>query len=306
MNLDNIPEFAPYAPLVVFHKNCPDGCGSAWWLGKHLGEHEKWAASYDDESLPSFVDREVYIVDFCYPATVLERIMAECNHLRVLDHHQTAYDILCDVTDLPLATSMDGFIDTWDSGASFPHWAVLDQNHSGVGLAARYVYSRWGESWPTFFDYIEDRDLWRFDFAPATQEAFAAVTSHPYTDEAWEAISRTPPADLLAEGRGIERYRQQLIAQIIETKHLIFIGGAEVWACASPYALGSDVAHELCKLDETKPFAAYYVVNNLWPEHETELRFGLRSLPDGADVAAIAEAHGGGGHKHAAGFLLEF
>ena len=32
--------------------------------------------------------------------------------------------------------------------------------------------------------------------------------------------------------------------------------------------------------------------------------FGLRSAPDGLDVAEIAEKFGGGGHKHAAGFRI--
>lgn len=33
-------------------------------------------------------------------------------------------------------------------------------------------------------------------------------------------------------------------------------------------------------------------------------RWSLRSTPEGADVAQIAEAFGGGGHKHAAGFRM--
>lgn len=57
----------------------------------------------------------------------------------------------------------------------------------------------------------------------------------------------------------------------------------------------SDVAG---KLADGHAFAATYY------DDTDGRRWSLRSTPEGADVSQIAEAFGGGGHKHAAGFRM--
>ena len=86
-------------------------------------------------------------------------------------------------------------------------------------------------------------------------------------------------------------------------KHLIHmeIGGHIVPVVNIPDNFGGGIAANiLCSDENTQPpFAAYY------EDHLGYRKFGLRSSKDfGLDVEQIAKAHGGGGHVHAAGFLL--
>jgi len=58
--------------------------------------------------------------------------------------------------------------------------------------------------------------------------------------------------------------------------------------------LFSYIAGELAK---DRPFGTYYI-----DRHDGKRQWSLRSRDGGVDVSEIAKAHGGGGHKQAAGF----
>lgn len=273
--------------VIIHHANCPDGFGSAWLLQQSWEDSPTIiAASYGDP-VPDVVDgSQVFLVDYCYPATELINIAGRCDTLTILDHHQTALDYVRDA-GIPTYHSIGEF-NLHHEGE--PAFAVLDMEHSGVGLVMQFT-----DKHVPFLYRIEDRDLWRFALAD-TPEVFAAVTSRPYEIEAWDEIEAVHPADLALEGRAIQRYRQKLIDECVANARMALLPtGHRVWVAAAPYAIGSDVAGELAKRTPTL-FGAYYV------EHPTTIRFGLRSTPDGADVAEIAEVLGGGGHKHASGF----
>lgn len=275
-------------PIVVFHASCPDGFGAAWWLGRQLGEHEKVEGRYGEQP-PDCAGRDVYVVDFCYPTEDLDRIAGQARSLLILDHHQTSFGWVA-ASSVREVTMLHA-IDFARRGAV----AVLDVEHSGIGLVADYVNGRWGSLPRRFMFNIEDRDLWQFKLWD-TPAVFAAVTSRPYTVEAWDEMLVMPHEALLAEGSAIERYRQQLIAATVATARYETLFGFRVAVAAAPYAIGSDVAGVLAAADP-HGFAGYYV------DLPGKRRWGLRSAPDtGMDVAVLAESLGGGGHRHAAGF----
>jgi nanoRNase/pAp phosphatase (c-di-AMP/oligoRNAs hydrolase) len=144
---------------------------------------------------------------------------------------------------------------------------------------------------------VQDRDLWRFEL-DGTKDYFAALTSRPYTFEAWDEISRLPIHEVHAEGRAINRYRDQLIEQAVALSAWAHVAGWLMPVTNCPYAYASDVAGELAKTNEGDGVAAYY-----FDDRKKNIRsWGLRSTPNGLDVAALAQTMGGGGHKHAAGF----
>lgn len=279
-------------PVIIHHAGCPDGFGAAWWLGCALGDHEKHEGRYG-QAPPDCTGRDVWLVDFCYPADDLRAIALRAKSVTVLDHHQTSHGYLEGLAGWDYCTTIACFCDLMELGAA-RCIAVVDETHSGVGLVADYV-RRWrGTIAPQFLDSIEDRDLWRFELA-CTAEVFAAVTSRPYTDEAWDEMASMPYELLVAEGRAIERYRAVLVEHCLSNAARINLLGSTVWATAAPYMVGSDVAGALAKRDPFS-FAAYWIIH---PDH---VQWGLRSTDQGADVAALAEHLGGGGHKHASGF----
>jgi uncharacterized protein len=282
--------------VIVHHSNCPDGFGSAWLLAQHLlGPTEIVAASYGDAP-PEVDGHDVYCVDFCFEAPDLVTLANHARTLTILDHHQTALGYV-DAAGIPMFGSVKEYLSEHDSigvpGAKCQVKAIVDMDRSGVGLVMEYT-----GAYVPFLAHVEDRDLWRFNL-PYTAEVFAAVTSRPYTTEAWDWMESVPLEDLITEGKAIQRYRDKLIADTVATAWRGTLPtGHDTWMVASPYAIGSDVAGELAKRDP-EGFAAYYV------HYGNRVRFGLRSGPDGVDVAKIAEVLGGGGHQHASGFEVD-
>ena len=275
---------------VVYHGSCPDGFTGAWLMHRYLTKQGRdvilHPASYGSEP-PLVVGHDVYIVDFCYEPNHLKELHDQAWSLTILDHHATALEWVQEFY------GVDNIITKWDMDlAKTPEVVVLDQTHSGAMLAML-----WTNQHHSFVKYIQDRDLWQFKFGDNTRDVFAAVTSYDYTLDNWNEISYQAISDLLVEGQAINRYRDVLIQQVInEAYQDMVLGYQGIWMAASPYAIGSDVAGELAKRDPER-FAAYYVDkgNGTW-------RWGLRSGPDGMDVARLAQTEGGGGHIHASGF----
>ncbi len=298
-------------PLICYHDHCPDGYGAAWWLGKALGEHDELPCNYGDT--PDIEPgREVYFVDFCFPAREMTQIAAQCKSLLVLDHHKSAVDYIADAAGIQFYDDLSGWMEFAELGSGSMREAVIDQKNSGIGLVSKFVKRRWGWDSPMFFLHVEDRDLWRFQYNE-TPAVFAAVTSRPYADEAWDEMAAMFIWDLASEGEAIERYRQQLVRQCLDRAYqrtfTVFgdlgeRGSLEkeqwegIWVANAPYAICSDVAGELAKRDPER-FAATFFIDDDGP------KWSLRSTDVGMDVsevAALMQPGIGGGHVHAAGF----
>lgn len=268
-------------PICIYHGNCPDGFTAAWIVHRYSAasgiEVELHPGVYGEERPALSNSRNVIMVDFSYPNMMMHEIANRADTLVVLDHHQTALE------------NCAGLVGHYEN----VH-VVLDMERSGARITWDYIHP--GEDAPDIVRHVEDRDLWRFQY-PETPAYFAALTSHPYTLEAWDAITAQPLAEVLAEGRAIERYRRQLIELHLPNADLRVVAGVWMPAVNCPYTIASDVAGELAKT-APRGVAAYYYDNLA-----THTRhWGLRSTEDGPDVAVLAESMGGGGHKHAAGF----
>lgn len=292
--------------VIIYHDNCPDGWGSAWWLGKHTGDHVKHPGRYGEAPpLDDLVDANVWLVDFCYPADELAAVIDVARYVTVLDHHQTAAQEVTALVashgrhDVMVFDTVHDLRDMEELAGGAKANICIDQTHSGVGLVSQYVRRLHGVDAPGFLASIEDRDLWRFSL-PDTKDVFAAVTSRPYTVEAWDDLHHVERfGDLAAEGQGINRYRDQLIERVAASTFEVRLGPYAVPCVTSPYAIGSDVAGELVKRNPDL-IGGYVII------HEDHVQLGLRSAPDGPDVATLAALYGGGGHPHAAGLRMSW
>jgi nucleoside-triphosphatase THEP1/oligoribonuclease NrnB/cAMP/cGMP phosphodiesterase (DHH superfamily) len=265
-------------PLVIYHANCTDGLTAAWVALRALGEAEVVAAHYGTVP-PNVAGRTVYIVDFSYDRPTMETLAAAACEVTILDHHKTAQAVL------------HGF------GGHYPNARVVfDMERSGAGLAWDYFHPN--EPAPWLVEYVQDRDLWRWAL-PDSRLVSAGIDAVEHTLQAWDALARRTPAALAAEGAAIEPYRRRCIESACALARCFTIAGHVVpSANCSEMRFASDVAHALA---DCHPFAATY-----WVRADGMVQFSIRSRTDGVDVSEIAQLYGGGGHRHAAGFEVEF
>lgn len=270
--------------LLITHgtnMSCLDGFGAAWAIQQRWPGVPVVFAGYDDEP-PEVEGLGVLITDFCYPEGVMRAMAAKAKWIHVSDHHQTAEPV---ITSLIQEHAIKG---------------TFDLNRSGAVLAWNYAQGE-GRPIPWLLQYVQDRDLWKFEI-DGSREVHAVLASIPRSYEDWTALAKRleDPArrpQVIAEGAGILRARNSDIASTIAaTARTMNIGGHDVPVANVPYLWASEVGHIL---GDGVSFAATY-----FDRADGMRSFSLRSSPNGADVAKIAEKFGGGGHKHAAGFSI--
>lgn len=298
---------------VLYHGNCPDGCGAALAAYCAMGDFAGIdGASFPVEYIPVSYGKappeiepgsNVFVVDFSYPRATLEKLGCEvCNQLVVLDHHATAKD---DLEGLP--------------GCHF------DMEKSGAVLAWEYFYPN--KPVPLFMLYLQDRDLWRFKLAQS-REVSAAIGSYPmdfriwrnWLDEEQETIEA-----LALEGQTCLRLKNQQVQNMVKHHRRATLDGKhkaikfdpraaegeangfgvseqfpDLWFCpvSNASVFFSEVGEALLELYPDAPFAAYYCDRS-----DGKQQWGLRSRSS-FDCSVIAKAFGGGGHKQAGGFVL--
>ncbi len=256
---------------ILYHANCNDGKGAALCAWMRFGEEARYIPVQYGENPPKIDCGEVYILDFSYPRPVLEELRQKVDLLVVLDHHKTAQEVL------------DGF-----PGATF------DMNKSGAMLAWEYFFPE--EKPPMLIQLIQDRDLWRFVYAQ-TRDVHAGLKLHEDFRE-WEAFLHdvTP---LERSGNAINQFLD------IEAEKVIRIGprrweftGDIIPVYNLPEFMSSNTLHMALEKYRDAPYAVAYF------DLPDKRIYSLRSRSgEDVDVSKIAKRFGGGGHKHAAGFM---
>jgi uncharacterized protein len=267
--------------LIIFHARCLDGTVAAAVAYDALhGKAELWPASYTDTVYPEVAHKNVYIVDFSYPRDVLMRMHDEAHKLVVLDHHKTAAEAL---------TGLD--------------YAVFDMQRSGAGLAWDYFHPD-GEGYPAVVQYVQDRDLWRFEFNDTrafcaalqyTFDGLATADDQVFTAQLLLQMDGADVTGMIDQGRLLVEQNQRTVENICEQHYLIQLLGQPMRAVNAPGRFASEAGNYLAKLGGPDGAAC------VWYSDGQNIRCMLRSQ-GATDVSAIAKVLGGGGHQHAAGF----
>lgn len=287
--------FAKHAPaqtgavVVLYHAHCMDGFGAALVAHQVFGGSASYLPVSYGETLPEIPDGSaVYLLDFSYRREVLEELARRCE-VRVLDHHATAEK---ELEGLPFAK-----FEREKSGAVMA-WEWFRDSHPDA------IYG----PVPKLLEYIQDRDLWRFELT-GSKEVSAGLAARERTFKEWSFLMGTGAAGiahLASEGRIVLRYQAQLVESIVEKRRRI---GMDIDDATSVEAvvvntpvLNSECCHRMLDLEPGAQVAAAWFER----EHPTDpnrvrLVWSLRSRPDFACLP-IAEKHGGGGHAQACGF----
>jgi len=277
--------------ICYYHRNCFDGMAAAWVIRRHLMstklDTNNWEfipVQYGDSKIINDLMQDCYenanindkyiIADFSFPRELMKMMDSKAKSMLVLDHHKTAQE------------NCDGL-----------EFCVFDMNQSGAGLAWRHFFP--DETVPRLIQYIEDRDLWRFNLH-SSNYVNAYIQSFPMTFEDYDMLYETLEQsdgfmDAQMAGMAIERYKASMVKAICGNAVIRSIFGHKV-PVVNTTLLFSEVGHELCKLYPAHPFSASFFIRQ-----DSKIQYSLRSIGD-FDVSAIARVGGGGGHKNAAGF----
>lgn len=266
---------------VLFHGNCADGFGAAFafWDHGHVFSNGsvRYIPVFYGQPPPNMPDvDEVYILDFSYKRPILEEIRKRVPKLTVIDHHASAQK------------ELEGL-----------DYALFDLSHSGAVLAWKFFHTMvlpdHPVTIPTFLQYIEDRDLWKWEL-PKSREFSAALRSYPYDFEVWKGLSFNVH-HLLEEGHGIMRSVRHMAELEAADPFWYMVDGHEVPVVNASSALTSEICEVLLERYADAPFVLSY-----FDRADAKRVWSIRGRGE-VDCSQIASKRGGGGHHNAAGFL---
>lgn len=272
--------------IVLYHDNCVDGMTSAWIARRNLGEDntEFIPVQYNrNDPVPNLLGRNLYMLDFCYPAEIISKMVVDVAQFILLDHHKTAE---ADMRILQHRLADDTRVHI-----------EFDMERSGAGITADYFQDR---NW--WVNYVEDRDLWRFKLEHS-ESINAYIQSVERTMDAYDhAFASVEKEEAKVLGMGALQYLRMYIREMVSLSRLAdFQVGDHVYSdipfVNTPYVGCSEVVGELAK---TAPFGVGWYMRG-----DGKVSFSLRSRGD-VDVSSIAKQFGGGGHQGAAGFNVPF
>jgi nanoRNase/pAp phosphatase (c-di-AMP/oligoRNAs hydrolase) len=266
--------------LVIYHADCLDGLGAAWSAFCKLGTHGRYIPARYGEAIPDFEPgATIYILDFSYSPQLLVDAATKAGKIILIDHHITAMEQCADFFKLhPCPENLS---------------INFDMSRSGCILAWQYFFHDLKPA--KILLHIEDRDLWRFKL-DGTREITTALYEKMPID--FTEIGTIDLAELLAVGRIQVDQFLGMVKRLAKSAHSVTVAGQIGLAVNAPSFFSSDLGHVLSEKSGT--FGMIYQFDG----KKQQWTFSLRSIGD-YDVGHLALGFGGGGHKNAAGFVLD-
>ena len=273
---------------VIYHANCSDGSGSAFVAWLSLQETASYI-SMEHGKLPTIEqikDKNILVADFSFINENFTYVKQHAKNLIILDHHITAFH--------ELKNTAGCFFDMQRSGAKLT-WDYFNLNN---------------KSCPEFIKYIEDRDLWKWEFI--SSKAFTASLSQfeqtngrdnfdfrNYT----KLLDPKIVQEFITKGIFILKDLTAYLAQQADLAqaNLFIDKNNKSWKIKHLYLEKPELRSEIAETIYGDPNIDFIM---LWYKEDDKYKVSLRSATD-TDVASIARQFGGGGHKNAAGFVLD-
>jgi oligoribonuclease NrnB/cAMP/cGMP phosphodiesterase (DHH superfamily) len=270
--------------LVLYHASCADGFAAALavWL-----KHPEWdfhAIHYGDALPPHTGYKHLVMVDFSFKRPGIIELANLFRTILILDHHETAKD---ELVGLPYNVKV-----------------VFDTNQSGAVLTWEHYHP--SSTAPQLLLHIQDRDLWKFELKD-TKEVSAALMLNPFDFEVWTMLLRPGPKfqRLIHDGEVLLAKQDLDIDRIIDNwletpRYIMFEDHKVPVLNYTQLELISETLHRLIEESHCGVAASWLCKGDSYV-------YSVRSN-DGSLVAAkdVALSFGGGGHRNAAGFELDY
>jgi oligoribonuclease NrnB/cAMP/cGMP phosphodiesterase (DHH superfamily) len=278
--------------IICFYHNDLDGRCAGSIVAEFENNYDKkrfFEVNYN-QNLPieSITKKDkVYLVDYSFKEDTiwqLEKILEITKDVIWLDHHtssmncQKKFSWLKDIK------------------------GIRQEGISGAGLTYMYLYNYAFDDLPYYIKLVSDYDCWIYDFNPDTTFFKIGIETEDYNalDDIWNNLFKGNYyftkdeyiQDILDKGKVIKSYIDKDNIQYRDSYS--FESELDGYKCivvnkrTNSWIFGD-------KLKEY-PFGIIFVYNGEW------YSYSIFSENKDIDCSKIAENHGGGGHKGAAGF----
>jgi oligoribonuclease NrnB/cAMP/cGMP phosphodiesterase (DHH superfamily) len=270
--------------FVIYHGGCVDGFGAAWAAWKLLGDSAEYFPAYHGKEPPNVTGKNVAILDFSYSKEVTQELAKVANSIVILDHHASNQEAL---------SNFD--------------FAIFDMSRSGAMMSWNFFHS--GKKAPLFIEYIQDRDLWKWNL-PNSAEFSAAFHEVPFSFKEYDCYLIGSNVDhAIMRGSHIVRTNNNLITSISKGAVDRTLLGKYNCKVVNSSMFRSEVGNLLAK--ECNGIGVVWSFN-----HKNQaIHVSFRSNDDEHNVAKIAKVLGdngfafgnstnSGGHPKAAGLVM--
>ncbi len=256
---------------VIYHADCTDGFGAAYSAWKLLGNRASYYPCKHGVKPPNVKGKNVAILDFSFDNKTTKKMIKDAKDLIVIDHHKSAVVELHDISN-----------------------THFDMTKSGAMLSWEFFHP--GKEPPKFIQYIQDRDLWKWEL-PYSKEFSAAFDMVPFDFEEFEKYEDDSVFDdAVKRGSYILAYSKTVIKKVCDKAASRKLDGKHVLVVNSSHWM-SEIGS---KLSPDCDFALIWYYDHI----DKKIKVSLRSFHDKIDVSEVAKKFNGGGHKKAAGFTL--
>ncbi|KAL9155464.1 hypothetical protein ABFS82_09G005100 [Erythranthe guttata] len=308
---------------VLYHYPCPDGAFAALAAYLYLSQSPTAPLFFPNtvysplraEDLPFNEIDTVYLLDFVGPPGFVQQLSPKVRKVVVLDHHKTALEMLG--SGISTSGNVTKVIDMERSGATIAFDYFKEKLSRGGTHSSKDVASSEYQRVRRIFEYIEDADLWRWRLPDS--KAFSSglkdlnlefdVTSNP---SLFQQLLSLDLESVISQGMSSLAHKQSIIDGVLEHSYEIALGGGAFGHCLAVDAdsvselrseLGHQLANKSMKTNSRGIGAIVYKVPEL--ENDLMLKISLRSIKE-EDTTPISQKYGGGGHRCASSFLLNY
>lgn len=280
--------------MICFYHLDDDGKCAAN-LVHQLGKKDSWPANFIEMNYGFKVpfekivpDELVYIVDFSLdPADMIKLYEDYTKNIIWIDHHKSAIE---KYADFPY--ELEGIRSTKYSGCMLTYLYLTD-NLEKLNLDYQLMIAR--ANVPKAVQLCDDYDMWRFQNAYThTFHAGFEIIDHGPTDHVWSELDALKINSICEVGKAIAKYRSMLMSKLITSYG--FESTLDGRRC---YVLNQGLAGS----DDFESAPEGYDMFVSFIYNGKDYSYSLRSPEDAPPIVDIAQAHGGGGHPHAAGFI---
>jgi oligoribonuclease NrnB/cAMP/cGMP phosphodiesterase (DHH superfamily) len=278
--------------IVYYHGLCNDGIASAFVhsrVGDNLLNSKYRQLIYGkidvDAVVNSSKNRVVWFLDVCLKRADIIRVSEVAKKVIIIDHHKTAEE---DLSDLNISNVE----------------VVFDSSRSGCMLVYEYFENDVKDIVSKeLLEYIEDRDLWKWELEDSeiiNESIFGMITD--YNDLfGFNEINRKFKENkrLFKEiGSVIINNKNKIVDRRCTENNVKFenICGVD-FVVVNSTEFVSEVGNDLCR--------RYGVPSLMYAITNKGVNLSFRSANELADVSVIAKKFNGGGHRNAAGAVID-